>query len=98
MASNSTQLITDMASAAGTTFSATAVAAAQAAAGPMMDLTGTLKSCTLKLQEIAQILNYVLGGSAKAPASLTAPAGGLITTGADSTTYNLLVGIFQILK
>jgi hypothetical protein len=43
-------------------------------------------------------LNYILGGSMIAPASLTAPTGGLITSSSDSATYNLLVGIFQILK
>ena len=98
MASNSTQIIADLNSAATATYSATATAAALAAAGPIMDIGGVLKTCTLKAQEIVQILNYVLGGSQVAPASLTAPTGGVITSGSDSTTYNLLVGVFQILK
>lgn len=98
MASNSSQIITDLNTAATATYSATALAAAIAAGGPIMDLGGVLKTCTLKAQEIVQILNYVLGGAATAPTSLTAPTGGVITSGSDSSTYNTLVGVFQILK
>jgi hypothetical protein len=72
--------------------------AAIAAAGPMMDLTGMVKSVLLNFQEAQAKLNYILGGSMIAPASLTAPTGGLITSTADSAAYNYLVGIFQILK
>jgi hypothetical protein len=98
-AGNSTQLITDMKSAvANAPFSATAQAAAIAAAGPIEDLTAMVNSVLLEFQEIQAKLNYILGGSQLAPASLTAPTGGLITSGSDSATYNLLVGIFQILK
>jgi hypothetical protein len=96
---NSTQIITDMTSAINNSpFSATAQAAAIAAAGPIMDLPGMIKSVLLNFQEAQEKLNYILGGSMVAPASLTAPTGGLITSGSDSATYNLLVGIFQILK
>lgn len=87
-----------MATAIATTPSATATAAAIAAAGPMEDLPGMLKSILLNFQEATMKLNYILGGSMVAPASLTAPTGGIVTSGADSTLYNLLVGIFQILK
>jgi len=98
-ASNSTQLLTDIASAiANSPFSTTAQAAQLAAAGPIMDLTANIKQVQLKFQEAAELLYYILGGSMIAPASLTAPTGGVITSGADSATYNLLVGILQILK
>jgi hypothetical protein len=98
-ASNSTQLITDMTSAINNQpYSATATANAIAAAGPIEDLNAMVKSVLLNFQEAQMKLNYILGGSMTAPASLTAPTGGLITTSSDSATYNLLVGIFQILK
>lgn len=98
MASNSTQIITDLTSAAANApFSATAQAAATAAAGPIMDTLANINLCRLKAQEMAEILAYILGGSAT-QGSLTAPTGGVITSGADSSTYNLLVGIYQILK
>lgn len=99
MASNSTQIITDMNSAVtNAPYSATAQAAAIAAAGPIEDLQAMVKSVLLNFQEAQEKLNYILGGSLLAPASLTAPTGGLIATGTDTATYNLLVGIFQILK
>ena len=94
---NSTQIITDLNTAATATFSATATAAAVAAAGPMMDLPGVLQICKLKAQEIHDILVYVLEGSQQS-SSLTAPTGGVITSGADSSTYNTLVGVYQIIK
>lgn len=97
---NSTQLLTDMASAiANAPFSATAQAATLAAAGPITDLQGVLKSVLLNFQEAVEKLAYVLQGTMIQTGSpLTAPTGGLITSGADSATYNLLVGIYQILK
>ena len=96
---NSTQIITDMTSAvANAPFSATAQSNAIAAAGPIEDLTAMVNSVLLNFKEVQMKLNYILGGSMIAPASLTAPTGGLITTSSDSATYNLLVGIFQILK
>src|ERR1039458_8689912 len=91
---NSSQILTDMASAAAATpFSATAQAAAAAAAGPIEDLPAMVKSVLLNFQEAQQKLNYILGGSLITPNSLTAPTGGLITSAADSATYNYLVGI-----
>ena len=94
----SSQCITDMVTASTATYSATATANALAAAGPIMDLNGVLKSVTLKLQECAVILNYVLGGQATTANSYTAPTGGVVTTSSDSTNYNLLVGVYQLLK
>lgn len=95
---NSTTILTDMAAAIAMTPSATAKAAATAAAGPMEDIPGTLASILLNFQEVTEKLNYLLGGSAIAPASLTAPTGGIIGSSADSALYNKLVGIFQILQ
>ena len=98
MASNSTQILTDLKSAiANAPYSATAQAAAIAAAGPVEDLQGMVKSVLLNAQEMVQKLAYILGGT-MVQGSLTAPTGGLITSGSDSATYNLLVGIYQILK
>jgi hypothetical protein len=99
-ASNSTQLLTDMTTAIGTPLSATAVANMNAAAGPIMDLTANMKELLLKFQEAAELLTYMLGGTMINPPTggLTAPTGGPITSAADATIYNLLVGIFQILK
>lgn len=97
MASNSTQVITDLNTAATAVYSATATAAAIAAAGPIMDLPGVLVLCQRKAQEIRQILCYVLEGS-QLTTSLTAPSGGVITTGADNSTYTTLVGVYQIMK
>jgi hypothetical protein len=97
---NSSQLITDMTTAIATTLSATAVANMNAANGPIMDLTGNMKEVLLKFQEAAELLTYMLGGTMINPPTggLTAPTGGPITSAADGTLYNLLVGIFQILK
>ena len=94
----STQIITDLDTAAATSFSATSTASALAAAGPIMDLNGVLKLCALKAREIQVILNYVLGGSAATAASQTAPTGGVVTSASDSTAYNTLVQVYQILK
>lgn len=96
MVSNSTALITDATSAATAVYSATAVAAAIAAAGPIMDLAGTLDLVLAKFQEAKEILAYVLEGK-QTSSNLTGPTGGPITSGADGTTYNKLVGIYQIL-
>lgn len=97
MASNSTQVITDLQTAATATYSATATAAAIAAAGPIMDLPGVLTLCQRKAQEIRQILCYVLEGK-QISTSLTAPSGGVIATGTDTSTYDTLVGVYQIMK
>jgi hypothetical protein len=94
----STKLITDMQTCTTTALSATATAAQIAAAGPIMDVTANFKLCVVKLQEVQSILNYILGGSAVAPSSLTAPTGGLVTNAADSTIYSAAVGVFQLLK
>lgn len=96
---NSTAILADMASAVALApYSATAQAAAQAAAGPMEDLPAMIKSVLLNFQEAKQKLNYILGSSMLTPTGgVSAPTGGLITSGADGATYNLLVGIFQIL-
>lgn len=98
--SNSSQLITDMASAiTNAPWSTTAQAAASAAAGPITDLQGVLTTVKLNFQEAAEKLAYVLQGTMiQSGSPLTAPTGGLITSAADSATYNLLVGIYQILK
>lgn len=96
--SNSTQIITDLQSAYNNApYSTTAQANAQAAAGPMMDTPGLISTCLLKAKEIHDILVYVLEGS-QVSTSLTAPSGGVITSSADSSTYNLLVGVYQIIK
>lgn len=95
--SNSTQIIADLKTAAAAVYSATALAAAQNANGPNMDIQGVINLCVLKAQEMAGILAYVLEGK-QIQTSLTAPTGGVITSGADSTTYNTLVGVYQILK
>jgi hypothetical protein len=97
-ASNSTQLITDMTTAINTTLSTTAVANALNANGPIQDLTGQMKTILLNFQEAAEKLNYLLAGTQIPAPSLTAPTGGPITSAADSAIYNLLVGIYQILK
>lgn len=97
MASNSTQLIADAGSAASTAFVSATQALAIAAGGPIMDLPGNLTLVQRKLQECRQILAYVLEGS-QVSTSLTAPTGGVVTSGNESTAYNLLVGIYQILK
>jgi hypothetical protein len=96
-ASNSTQLITDMNSALALTLTPGEIASGVAAAGPLQDLTAQMKSVLLNFQEAAAKLNYLLAGTQIAAASLTAPVGGPIVTG-DNGIYNLLVGIYQILK
>jgi hypothetical protein len=97
--SNSTQLITDMASVITNGNSAASQALAIAAAGPIMDLPGVLASVKLNFQEAAEKLAYVLQGSQiQSGSPITAPTGGVITSTSDSTNYNLLTGIYQILK
>lgn len=99
MAANSTQIITDLNTAiANQPYSATSIAASTAAAGPIMDTNAMVKSVLLNAQEMVEKLAYLLGGS-MVQGSLTAPTGGVIAGGgADNATYNLLVGIYQILK
>lgn len=96
--SNSSAIISDLTTASTTALSATAIANMNAAAGPIEDATAMILSVLLNAQEMVKKLNYLLGGSMIAPASLTAPTGGIITSGADATLYGLLVGVFQILK
>lgn len=78
-------------------FSTTAQTNQNAAAGPITDTAGVLRSVLLNFQEAAEKLAYILGGS-MVQGSLTAPSGGIITNASDSATYSLLVGIYQILK
>lgn len=98
--SNSTHVITDMASVITNGNSATSLANASAANGPIMDLPGMLASVKLNFQEVVEKLAYVLQGgmiSATTNSPVTAPTGGIITSTSDSTNYNLLVGIYQIM-
>ena len=96
--SNSSAVITDLGTAVTAwPYSATATANSIAAAGPITDLRGALEVCQLHAQEMVKILSYILEGSA-VQTSLTAPTGGLITSSSDSSTYNTLVGVYQILK
>jgi len=95
--SNSTQILTDITSVQTNGNSTTSLANAVAAAGPTMDLPGMIASVKLNFQEAAEKLAYILGGS-MVQGSLTAPTGGVITTTSDSTNYNLLTGIYQIIK
>jgi len=97
--SNSSQIITDFGTVLTNGFLATQYARANAAAGPITDLPGMVASCKLRMQETAEILAYILEGSS-VQTSLTAPAGGLVLTGDSNATtcWNLLTGIYQILK
>jgi hypothetical protein len=96
---SSTQIITDITTVQTNGNSATATAAAQAAAGPMMDLPGLIASVKLNAQEMAEKLAYILQGSMiQSGSPITAPTGGIVTSAADSANYNLLTGIYQILK
>jgi len=95
--SNSSAIIADLTSAATATYSATAIAAALAAGGPIMDIGGCLDLVLAHAQEMRTLLCYVLEGK-QISTSLTAPSGGVITTGADSATYNKLVGVYQLLQ
>lgn len=97
--SNSTQLLTDMASVITNGNSATTTANGIAAAGPITDVSGLLASIKLNFQEAAEKLAYLLQGSMiQSGSPITAPTGGIITSAGDSTNYNLLTGIYQILK
>lgn len=96
--SSSTQIITDLGTVlASSPYSTTAQANQNAAAGPIMALYDNILLVQRKAQEMAVLLSLLLCGSQVAN-SLTAPTGGPITSAADSASYNLLVGIFQILK
>jgi hypothetical protein len=95
---NSTQIITDLGTALGSSpYSAQAQVLQNAAAGPIMALYDNILLCQRKAQEMSVLLGYLLAGS-QTQGSLTAPTGGPITSANDSATYNLLVGIYQILK
>jgi hypothetical protein len=66
--SASTALITDMTTVSGGTFSATSIANANAAAGPINDQNGNCRLVLMKLQEakilLAQVKASVDGGDA----------------------------------
>ena len=96
MASNSTQIISDLNTAATSTFTAGEIASANAAAGPITDLPGNITLLKLKAQEMKEILAYILEGT-QTSSNLTAPAGGIVPS-SDATLYNLLTGVYQILK
>lgn len=97
--SNSTQIITDLQTAASATLLATQLARANVAAGPITDLPGSLDLLVKKAKEMVQLMSYILEGS-QIQTSLTAPAGGLVQTGDSNaaTTWNVLTGVYQILK
>lgn len=97
MASNSTQIITDLKTVLSTGFSATATAAAIAAAGPITDLPGVVSLLLLKAQEMKFILNYLTSPNQMIGGGSAGGSGALVTTAADSTVANLLIGIAQIL-
>lgn len=100
--SNSTQIIADLTTClVNSPYSTQAIAAAQAPAGPIMALYDNILLVQRKAQEMAVLLCYLLSGAQTSPPTLgglTAPSGGPITVNFDAATYNLLVGIFQILK
>jgi hypothetical protein len=96
MASNSSQVIADLITARDSTFTAGEVAAASAAAGPIMDIKGNIGLCVLRAQEISSTLAYLLEGT-MVQTNRTAPSGGIIPS-SDSTLYGLLVGVYQIMK
>lgn len=98
MASNSSQIITDL----GTVYSnisSQQTTRAQAAAGPILDPYAQVELCKLKAQEMAEVLAYLLEG-VQFQTSLTAPANGIFQSGDTNAAngYTLLVGIYQILK
>lgn len=99
---NSTSIIADLGNAlVASGYSAQAQAAAQAPAGPIMAIYDNILLVQRKAQEMAELLGYLLGGSQTSPPALgglTAPSGGPVTVNFDLATYNLLVGVFQILK
>ena len=97
MASNATTIIADLKSVQTTGFSATAKAAAIAAAGPIMDLDGVVSLLLLKAQEMKFLLNYMTSPNAMIGGGTPGGSGALVTTAADSTVANLLIGIAQIL-
>lgn len=95
---NSTQILTDLATAAAVSPSTTTQANATAAAGPIMDVQGNIKLVQLKAQEMAELLNYILNASMLPAAALTNPTAGPVTSASDSAIWNALVGVYQILK
>ena len=98
MASNSTQIITDLTTVI-TNISATQTTRANAAAGPITDVNGTVNLLKTKAQEMVEILAYLLEG-VQFVTSQSAPANGIFQTGDSNAAngYNLLTGIYQILK
>lgn len=96
---NSTQIITDLNTVINAGYLATQLARAQAAAGPITDLPGVVQGVKLRMQEAVEVLAYVLEGSS-VQLSLTNPANGLVQSGDSNaaTCWNLLTGIYQILK
>ena len=99
---NSTQIITDLGNALQASgYSPQANAASQAPAGPIMAIYDNILLVQRKAQEMAVLLGYLLSGAQTSPPALgglTAPSGGPVTVNFDLATYNLLVGVFQILK
>jgi hypothetical protein len=99
---NSTQLLTDMGTVITNGNSTTTYSNAIAAGGPIMDIAGMLASVKLNFQEATEKLAYILQGSqvqnGPGAGTITAPSGGIITNTSDLTNYNLLTGIYQILK
>jgi len=95
MAGTTTTIIADLTTASAISPSITTAANALAAAGPIMDVQGNVKLLLTKAQEMRQILNYILGGTANTPLGGTSPSGGVVTTGGDNTLYGLLAGVFN---
>jgi len=81
MASNSTQLITDLNSVASNGSTATTKANAIAAAGPIVDYPGTVESCAVDLSNLKQRIAVLIS----------------VTDAGDATNLALLQGINQVL-
>lgn len=96
---SSTQILTDLQTVLTNGFLATQTARAQAAAGPIEDLPGMVTTVLRSAQDMVRALTYILEGS-QIQTSLTAPTGGLVQSGDSNATtcYNLLTGVYQILK
>lgn len=96
---SSTQILTDLQTVLTNGFLATQLARAQAAAGPIEDLPGMVTGVLRSAQDMVAKLTYILEGS-QIQTSLTNPANGLVQSGDSNATtcWNLLTGIYQILK
>jgi hypothetical protein len=101
---NSTTAITDL-NTVITNLSTTQQARAVSASNPMMDLTGNLKLCVLKFQEVVGLLNYILygnmAGSQGGAVTIGAPGGPALLQSNDTnhtTTYDLAVGVLNDLS